>query len=587
MLVARGLPCPVGLLRSGRRNTLVVKATFRLDGVAVWATTQAPLREAVSDEFGRRVFPSDFQAHKSACDVVIAGATLNALGPVRVRVGRHQVFADEPRALGPVPMADAGREASFARPNQQLPSPEFPLQLEVVLAGTRSLLRLNALPVHMALVVREDWRAATQVPLNLDAILVDPMREVAEFLFRGFFAHAGDVDAEVLAIAGPHALSRANLREATTWPRAVALEPRAGRVRETAFDLDEETFVADASAEEITSYPTRPELDDESTGIHTNVPSRVTDAFDAESTRPHRVLDASTATSELPFAPMTERRSQPGEESTQVNVEIPAVRKPELPFASESTRLNVLAPTPGSELPFGAESTKLHVSAPTAQESELLFRREAEEQSARMTRAQTNVPEGTVGEVTWHESFTRTPSRTKVGGEAGPALPFQGRVGRSSPRVASVPPDAGLPFRHPQASVPLAPPVPQFTALAPAIVAPLEVRAPAPALAVAPNFGPSAIVLDQLPTPVAVEPRPVVSAPAATPTRAPSFAVEGLTIEAYADIRSRLWRGEPSADVLRDHKLTAIRYRALEKKLQRYLDGLPPSELGKIIDLLG
>ncbi len=67
----------------------------------------------------------------------------------------------------------------------------------------------------------------------------------------------------------------------------------------------------------------------------------------------------------------------------------------------------------------------------------------------------------------------------------------------------------------------------------------------------------------------------------------PSFSLEGITVEQYANIRSRLWQGEPRSAVLSDHKLSDLRFRLLERKLQRDLDALPPTELMKVLELLG
>ncbi len=552
VLVARGLPCPVGLVRGGRRNTLVLKVTFRLDGANVWAGTQAPLREMILDDSGRRVFPSDFQAHKSALDVVIAGATLNALGPVRLRVGRHQMFAEDPRLLGPVPLSDSGRDSSFAWPNQQLPLQEFPLQLEVVFAAARTLLSVTAAPVYAAL-LRDDWSSVKSVPLNLDALLVDPMREVAEFVFRGFFADTPDT----MVAIGPTVFDSRVLQKARRWPRAEALEPRARSVRETAYDLDEETFVADAVSD-VTTKLRRPDFDEESTAIRSLqttpsqppldgsapvaplaveatqrfvAPTLPTSAL-AEFHRQDVVVPAPATSPDRPFAPTAKVSLV---EETVVNFAIPKLSTAELPFASESTQLLRVALQPGPELPFAKPKQQPSSEAPPV---ELPFQRSA--------------------------------SRTMLGGEAaGRALPFQSGAA-VSPRKPSMPPDAGLPFRHPSA-----PPVPM-----PADVAPVLPLIATPAIA-PPPISPVAAIPPEMAMPLAAIP-PVVVSPATGLS-----SLDGLTIEQYAKIRSRLWQGEPRAEVLREHKLTELRFRLFEKRLQRDLDALPPGELVKVLELLG
>ena len=112
-----------------------------------------------------------------------------------------------------------------------------------------------------------------------------------------------------------------------------------------------------------------------------------------------------------------------------------------------------------------------------------------------------------------------------------------------------------------------------------------------------PSFGPPLIAPSPIAAPAAIPPvavippamasPPVAVIPPALASPATVFSLDGLTIEQYAKIRSRLWQGEPRAAVLREHKLTELRFRLFEKRLQRDLDALPPGELVRVLELLG
>jgi hypothetical protein len=65
------------------------------------------------------------------------------------------------------------------------------------------------------------------------------------------------------------------------------------------------------------------------------------------------------------------------------------------------------------------------------------------------------------------------------------------------------------------------------------------------------------------------------------------FRLEGMAVEEYAAIRAALWvEGAPRKKTLKDHGLTELRWRVVERKWERHFDEVGPEGLAPLVDLL-
>lgn len=149
------------------------------------------------------------------------------------------------------------------------------------------------------------------------------------------------------------------------------------------------------------------------------------------------------------------------------------------------------------------------------------------------------------------------------------------------PRTLPPPPpaaSAALPFGPSrQKAITIAPP--------PSRAEPLPFRAPTsqarPILpAATPAFPPPAAL--PFPAVVALQPSTVPASPAPQQAR-----IEGLTLDEYATIRASLWAGGATRkETLKQHGLSELRWRAVERRWERHLDEAGPDAFAPLLDLL-
>ena len=541
MLVARRLPCPVGIIRSSQRigyYTLVTKVSLALSaGPTRWAATQAPLRSAVYDQQSNLTFPTDYQETKSACDVVIAGATLTMSGPVRLRVGPFAHHVQGIRQLGPVDEALAARKGSFARPNQQLARPEYPLPLEVIGHGLQGELTVVGPVLSAALIIRNDWSAPSEVQLQLDGILLDPIRDTAELVMRGHFHYVGDIEQHVIAVVDSrpfHAISFAEAR--TAWPRYAASFPPAtpsvAPVKRVSRSV--------ADDETIDRQPLAAAPYHEDTFAAGPLSSALAQgSFDSDPTPVEADRDDETL-------PKLRRLEEPSE-VTKISAS-PMLREDALPFHRPPGR-TVVGGVAHNALPFSQPP-------PPPAYAEL--------------RATSALPFTQA-----HEGLPFQPAGSQPPFSAEPPA-----VSDTLPPMADTLPPSPLPSAVaaplPPSPLPSAVAAPLPPARAPNPPGPLMMLSPAPAIA----------STEQSRNPINFPPTLPSSHAASEHQSSTQLKIDGVTFERFAQICGRLWRGENRRELLRSEGLTELGWRLVERRWKLQLELTPPGQLGPMLALL-
>jgi hypothetical protein len=517
----------VGVVRSTQRigyYTLVTKASFALSaGPARWAATQAPLRAAVYDQHSNLTFPTDYQETKSSCDVIIAGATLAVSGPIRLRVGPFAHHVETTRQLGPVEEPVAGRKGSFARPNQQLTRPEYPLRLEVMGHGFHAQLTLSGPVLSAALVIRNDWHSPSEVQLQLDGILLDPMRDTAELVMRGQFHYVGDIEQHVIAVVDSQPFQAVPFTEARTgWPRYTA------------------SFPAGTPSVPPPKRVSRSVADDETIDRQPVGPSPYhEDTFAAG--------PLSTALAQGPFdsheAPV---------DSDQDDATLPKLRR--LEEHAEVTRLSPNPLLGDNALPFNRKPSRTVLGG--VPHNALPF-------------TQSNAPSALPDPIAPNPlPFTRAPEGLPVPAVSGQYPASVPAVSDTLPPIADTLPPGPMPEPAQQPPLQAPPPYPAVTYLAPS---------PAPKAAIAP---------DQAVSPLQF-PRTMPSAFAAADVESGTqLKIDGVTFERFAQICGRLWRGEDRRELLRSEGLTELGWRLIERRWKQQLELTPPGQLAPMLALL-
>ena len=603
----------VGLVRSDQRPgayTLVVKASYDLNSrpQGVLHREQAPLREAVRDGGGRLFYPNDFVATRDACDVSLVGEVLAAEGPVIARVGSLQLRAHRAAELGPVDESESGREGSYARAAARMPFPSLPLTVEVQGSGWFASVIIPAPRPFAGLVVRGDWASVSPLALQIDGVAIDPFRSRVELVMRTYFQHPGDVDRDVVAlIDGGDELFRSKPEDRATWPRAPAADRNVVRaplldIPETIDSEDTQDLPGSVGPGETVQLPVSP-------AAHLRKPEidapRVLPPLERHDTVTVIVLpqsDESTADvpppiARAPMETLPQIDDQPSIALPFLSEATPILEDPETP-PPPSPQTSVLPlPTPAPVAPSTSPPPPpVRETAPPpaalAVETAPPFAPATRETLPPLSEpptadARETLPPTSDPPVTGRETLppaSEPPVSDLRQTAAPPPL--------AAPRTQPPPPlDAdeeeqpsavrALPFARKRARTITDKPPPTPAPALPFRITPLA------APRIIPPAPPSGGGLPFAPTPQVMADSTRAARPLGLDEVKHVFRLEGMTVEEYAAIRAALWvEGAPRKKTLKDHGLTELRWRVVERKWERHFDEVGPEALAPLVDLL-